>query len=277
MSASITVAKACFIRPAMTVFPAVVLICVLGCRPPDERVRTEPPATQGRLAAYASVIGQSVEGRPIEILKFGDGSDCSLIIATIHGNESAGTPLLERLADDIVARPEIIAGRTIILLPITNPDGYAQRIRHNVHDVDLNRNFPASNWENSHQHGTRALSEPESVALHQLISSAQPKRIVSLHEPYGCIDYDGPAQELANAMAAQCDLPVKKLGGRPGSLGSYAGEKLGIPIVTVELPEAAGTWDASALWDRYGKMLLAAVEFSDRLSGDRFPSSRSAD
>jgi len=240
------------------------LTCIVGCRQPEDHVRAgEQGALRRRSAAHRSVIGKSVENRPIECLTFGDGPDGVLIIATIHGNESAGTPLLERLAEHIDARPEWIAGRRIMLVPVANPDGYAMHIRHNVRGVDLNRNFPASNWKNSYGHGTIALSEPESAALHDLLESTRPKRIVSLHEPYGCIDYDGPAEDLARAMAAACNLPVKKLGGRPGSLGSYAGEKLGIPIITVELPESAGHWEGEALWDRYGKMLLEVITYPE--------------
>lgn len=156
----------------------------------------------------------------------------------------------------------MIAGHRILLVPVTNPDGFENRVRHNHRGVDLNRNFPASNWNSSGRHGDSALSEPESVALHDLIETSRPNRIVSLHEPYGCIDYDGPAEGLARAMAAQCDLPVRKLGGRPGSLGSYAGETLKIPIVTVEFPEYVGRWDGAAMWDRYGKMLLAAIAYT---------------
>lgn len=233
----------------------------VACRPPEDGVRTGAGG-KGKISPARSVIGNSVEGRPIECLSFGDGADSILVIATIHGNESAGTPLLERLVEHISYRPELMAGRRIMLVPVTNPDGYAHRTRHNVRGVDLNRNFPASNWQNSSQHGDSALSEPESVALHGLLQSARPSRIVSLHEPYGCIDYDGPGEGLARAMAAACDLPVKKLGGRPGSLGSYAGESLGIPIITVEFPEYVARWDGAAMWDRYGKMLLAAIEYA---------------
>ncbi len=258
-----------WIRPCLfssrgPVFAAVLVACFAGCRQPDDRLRDEDQARRDHLrSSHRSLIGKSVEARPIECLTYGDGPDTVLILATIHGNESAGTPLLERLAVHFDAHPDLVAGRRILLVPVTNPDGFSKRVRHNHSGVDLNRNFPASNWNSSERHGDSALSEPESVALHNLIESARPNRIVSLHEPYGCIDYDGPAEGLARAMAAQCDLPVRKLGGRPGSLGSYAGETLKIPIVTVEFPESVARWDGAAMWDRYGKMLLAAITYPE--------------
>ena len=77
----------------------------------------------------------------------------------------------------------------------------------------------------------------------------------------GC---DGPGQQLANHMAQYCDLPVKKLGAKPGSLGSYAGETLGIPIITVEMLAEDSDLDYESLWRKYGKMLLAAITFPNR-------------
>ena len=39
------------------------------------------------------------------------GRTAVLFLATIHGNESAGTPVLERLAHELMARPELLAGK----------------------------------------------------------------------------------------------------------------------------------------------------------------------
>jgi protein MpaA len=74
-------------------------------------------------------------------------------------------------------------------------------------------------------------------ALSDLIGKFQPAGLVSIHQPLACVDYDGPAAELAAAMSAACDLPVKRLGSRPGSPGAYFGEILGRPIITLELPK----------------------------------------
>ncbi len=65
-------------------------------------------------------------------------------------------------------------------------------------------------------------------------------------------------------MAQDCDLEVKKLGARPGSLGSYTGETLGIPTITLELSSAAEKMSDDALWQKYGKALVAAVMYPDR-------------
>ncbi len=96
----------------------------------------------------------------------------------------------------------------------------------------------------------------------QLICRYYPNRILSLHQPIGCIDYDGPAETLAAAMGAKCPLPVKQVGSRPGSLGSFVGNTLQRPIITWELPEDAGM-DGEVLWKTYGEALVAALRFED--------------
>lgn len=261
-----------------------ILICA-GCVTPQDVPSPEPTATRTpepatpepeptpppppeTVAAPAVAVeelslGRSVDGRPLRAKVFTapDPRATVLILATIHGDEAAGTPLLKKLADHVLNQPDLLAERKLILVPEMNPDGHARRRRYNTRGVDLNRNFPAENWKRNQRHGPRALSEPESRALHRLLQEHEPDWILSFHQPVGCLDYDGPGAALARHLAGFCDLPVRKLGGRPGSLGSYAGETLGIPILTVELPGVAGTQDAETLWDRYGEMLLASLRY----------------
>jgi protein MpaA len=127
----------------------------------------------------------------------------------------------------------------------------------------VNRNFAAGNWRSRHMNGPAPLSEPESRAIERLIIEERPARIISIHQPLGCVDYDGPAAELARIMADSTGLPVRKLGGRPGSLGSWAGFDRGIPIITLELPGSAGRLDREELWRRYGPALLAAIRYRE--------------
>jgi protein MpaA len=211
-----------------------------------------------------SVIGKSLQGASIPCEVFGSGSDVLMVIATIHGNEAAGTPLLAAFGEWLRSHPDELAGRKVVLLPLVNPDGYAAGERFNSRGVDLNRNFPAGNWrvEKVSLHGETPLSEPESRAIMRAICEYFPDRIVSIHQPVACVDYDGPAEKLAEAMAAAGPLPVNRLGGQPGSLGSFIGETLGKPIVTWELPEDAGM-DAEVLWKTYGESLLAALRFAE--------------
>ena len=213
-----------------------------------------------RSSSQHFAIGLSREGREITCRRFGLGTGGVLFIGSIHGSEGAGTPLLQALSQRLKSEPRRYRDRPIHVIPIANPDGLASKERFNKRGVDLNRNFPADNRQDSQRFGQEALSEPESQALYTLIHTAQPDIIVSLHQPVACVDYDGPpaAKDLAERMAHACRLPVKKLGSRPGSLGAYFGETLGRPIITLELPPLA-PHDAEKLWQRYGTALLEAV------------------
>ena len=127
----------------------------------------------------------------------------------------------------------------------------------------MNRNFDTSNRVDNGTNGLRPLTEPESQALHSVIKEYSPSRIISVHQPLNCIDYDGPGEAIAARMAQDCDLAVKKIGARPGSLGSYTGETLKIPTITMELPPEASKMSDVVLWQKYGKALMAAVLYPE--------------
>ncbi len=224
-----------------------------------------PPGSDPLLAPLAVVheeTGSSVLGRSLDRIVLGDGPLNILFLASIHGNEAAGTPLLNSLVRRLRATPEQLDGRRVVVLPMVNPDGVAANLRFNARGIDLNRNFPAENRQNTNVFGLEALSEPEAVAVFRTIDEFPPSHIVTLHEPLNCVDFDGPAEHLARAMGEVCPLPVRKLGSRPGSLGSFAGVTLGIPTVTCELPRNARDLNDDQLWALYGNALLAAVAWS---------------
>ena len=240
-----------------TVALLLVFIVITGCQP-------APPKITGEVT-FRSVesisIGHSIQGRSIPCFEFGNGDDVILIMATIHGVENAGTPLTYRLMEHIRENPQLLNGRKVVIMPIANPDGFAANIRFNSRGVDLNRNFEAANRQNSKVNGLKGLSELESKFIKSIISKHQPNRILTLHESLNCIDYDGPGEYIASHLGKYCDLPINKLGSRPGSLGSYAGNTLGIPIITLELTKADKNADAETLWQRYGKMMIAGITY----------------
>jgi len=184
-----------------------------------------------------------------------------MLLATIHGNEAAGTPVLERLLSQVAAEPTLLRGRRLVVVPVVNPDGLAANRRRNARGVDLNRNFPSDNRQDGGDRGS-ALSEPETQALHQLITEFEPMVVVSVHGWLGLIDWDGPAESLAAEMGALCQLPAQRLGSRPGSLGSFVGVDRQVPIITFELPSSARRASDDELWERYGPALLATLSWS---------------
>ena len=245
------------------------ILALSGCYEPEpspqirgEDQRVVLPTPEGPPAQH-HLIGRSVQGRPIMIQVLGRGEDTTLVMAAIHGNEPAGVPLVNELIEHVRRNQPLLEGRRLIVLPVANPDGLAAGTRENIRGIDLNRNFEATNRVDNSTNGQHALSEPESVALGKLIQDYRPDRIVSIHQPLTCIDYDGPARALATRMAQYCDLPIKKLGARPGSLGSHTGEELKIPTITLEMPETASNLSGQQLWQQYGRTLLAAILYPE--------------
>ena len=81
------------------------------------------------------------------------------------------------------------------------------------------------------------------------IATFQPDIIVSIHAPYGLLDFDAP--KLSKAPESFGRIQLNLLGTYPGSLGNYAGIQLQIPVLTLELANA-GTMPAQneldAIW-----------------------------
>lgn len=227
-----------------------------GCqRMASDRQTILKPVCQNFIAGY------SIQNRPIEYFVMGTGDDVTFIMGAIHGDEPASAVVVRALLEHLKSNPQLLKGRRVVLIPVANPDGLVANSRFNARGIDLNRNFEAVNRINKPEYGAFGLSEPESVIIKELLLEYKPDRIVSLHQPFACIDYDGSGAEIALKMSQHCDLEVKKLGARPGSLGSYAGTTLGIPIITVELRESDTALGEKQIWGRYGKMILAAIVY----------------
>ena len=201
----------------------------------------------------------SIEGRPLEYEVIGEGDETMLVIAGIHGDERAGVPLAKRFVDELGLTPELVEGKRVVVVPIANPDGFSRNSRRNARGIDLNRNFPASNYVQTTGHGEYTLSEPEAMFLYRLVQHFEPELIISFHQPADRIDYDGPGAAFAFGLAGVSDLEVKRMGGRHGSLGSWAGEDNEIAVVTIELPREADELTDEEAWESYGQLLLHAL------------------
>ncbi|MES2943157.1 MAG: M14 family zinc carboxypeptidase [Pseudomonadota bacterium] len=177
-----------------------------------------------------------------------------LVLGAIHGDEASSASVALhwlRLAGQAPSdTPQAIHWRFI---PALNPDGLFTNppTRVNANGVDLNRNFPTPNWQRDAKTywekrtgkdprrypGIKPLSEPETVFLHEQMLSFKPQLIVSIHAPYGVLDFDGPSVPPSRLGRLYLD----QVGIFPGSLGNYGGVHKGVPVVTVELPNSTRT------------------------------------
>ena len=198
---------------------------------------------------------KSVKGRQIMLREFKPVQKPAarvLVVGGIHGDELTSASIVFRWLD-LLQQPGDADQYHWRVVPVLNPDGLLAKppTRVNARGVDLNRNFPTYNWLKDAPRywqvktgrdprrfpGVAPVSEPESRWLHDEITRFKPDVIVSIHAPYGVLDFDGPVTGI-EAPTRFGRLHLNRVGVYPGSLGNFGGLKEGIPVVTLELPHA---------------------------------------
>lgn len=208
-----------------------------------------PRHDRGVIRHASSTYGTSVDGIPLTVYLPEAGSAGILVLAAIHGDEAETTVVVSE-ALRCLPRGDL---RAAVIL-CGNPDGMLRGTRGNSRGVDLNRNFPTSNWspdavcyksraadarDIALSPGTHPASEPETLALLSLIERVRPRAIVTLHSALACVD-DAGDSHLGRQLAARCALPLVTQIGYPtaGSMGTWAGEQQ-LTLVTLELEDAS--------------------------------------
>ncbi len=232
---------------------------------PPEESRTVVERSQMGIIRHASeVYGESHDGNPLTVWLTGGAKPAILVLASMHGDESETTVVL---SDALRAIPAESLKNAAILCG--NPDGLVRGTRGNAIGVDLNRNFPTSNWSpepvfyKSRKNGPRDIrlspgahpaSEPETRALLSLLDRMQPRAVITLHAALACID-DADDSFLARQLAERTGLPLEPVTyPTPGSFGSWAQEHE-LNLVTYEF-EAASPYD---LKERHVPVLIEVL------------------
>lgn len=170
-----------------------------------------------------------------------------LLLGGIHGDEQTASSIVFKWMESMQKGPLEFNWR---VAPVVNPDGLlgAQPKRVNARGIDLNRNFPTPNWQKEapaywarvtrsdprRYPGKAPISEPESRWVYDTIEKYKPDVIISVHAPFGVLDFDGPATP-PNRFGR---LIYNRVAVYPSSLGNYSGLHKDIPVVTIELPNA---------------------------------------
>jgi protein MpaA len=202
---------------------------------------------RGVIRHASSNYGTSGDGLPLTVYLPDSGIAEVVILAAIHGDEPETTVAV---SEALRCLPSCDLQAAVILCG--NPDGMVRGTRGNGRGVDLNRNFPTSNWspdpvfyksrandarDIALSPGSHAASEPETTALLALLDRLKPRAVVSLHSALACVD-DAGASHLGRHLAGRCALPfLTEIGyPTPGSMGTWAGEQ-GLNLVTLELED----------------------------------------
>jgi protein MpaA len=194
--------------------------------PPVFETSTPFVLTNGQIPG---VIGFSVAGRPIEVYTFGTGERQYLIVAGIHGGYEGNTvALANELIQHVSAHPEmILRDTTLYIIRNMNPDADARSHdadgRVNNNGVDLNRNFPSSNWAADWNRngcwilrpttgGSSGGSEPETRAVMNFISSHKISAMISYHSAAlgvfpGGVPWEKPSKRLASQLSYVTKYP----------------------------------------------------------------------
>lgn len=171
-----------------------------------------------------------------------------LLLGGIHGDELTASAIVFRWLQFMHMREAQVFQWSVI--PVVNPDGLLapKPARVNANGVDLNRNFPTPGWQQDAPRywakvtrsdprrfpGVAPLSEPETRWVNEEIERYKPHVIISVHAPFGVLDFDGPAPVPTRFGRLQ----FNSVGVYPGSLGNYSGRYRNVPVITIELPNA---------------------------------------
>jgi hypothetical protein len=119
-------------------------------------------------------VGESVEGRSINLIRVGSGGFHVLLWSQMHGDEPTATSALldvfeylRRRRDDPVVK-RIFSTLTLHAVPMLNPDGAERFQRRNAQSIDINRD-------------ALRLQTPEGRALKAVRDRVQPRIGFNLH------------------------------------------------------------------------------------------------
>jgi protein MpaA len=202
------------------------------------------------------LLGRSLQRRLIRAVELGDPASerKALVFGCIHGNECAGTAILQRLE-----RLGPIDGVDLWLVPDANPDGHAAGVRWNARHVDLNRNFPWR-WRRqrgAYDSGSAPGSERETRIAMRLILRLRPQVTIWFHQHLNMVVLTSGDLALQRRFARLTGLRAGRLPRYPGTAtGWQNGRMRGTTAFVVELP--AGRLSSRAA-GRYARAVRSVV------------------
>lgn len=228
------------------------------------------------------VLGATPQGRPVQVVQFGDGPRKLVVVGATHGGPEANTyRLTSELVEHFRANPGLVPPSVrLFFIPTLNPDGLAIGWRFDAAGVDLNRNMntnldacPENDWRTTVQGAYGLVADtggpyPDSQREARLIRAflLDAAGAIFIHSNAGLVFpaacEHGPSIAMAETYAAVAGYTYSRfwpLYNITGGMHDWAGS-MGIASITPELI----TGDQSELPQNLAG-LLAVLADAERL------------
>ncbi|MEE4311384.1 MAG: M14 family zinc carboxypeptidase [candidate division KSB1 bacterium] len=144
---------------------------------------------------HFEIAGESVEKRPIYLVRMGSGGKNILLWSQMHGDEPTSTAAIFDMFNFMLRHEsttfvrKILENATILVIPMLNPDGAEKYLRRNAQGIDINRD-------------ARDLQTPEGRILFDLKETFKPDFGFNLHDQSGRITVGNTNRLAAFALMA---------------------------------------------------------------------------
>lgn len=254
------------LAPLTVLTVLTMLTALVACflvRGPLPAQAQQPPVPTPAPVVRELTLGTTVQGRPVQVVEYGNGPRKLVVVGNTHGGPEANTyHLAQQLVEHFRANPsDVPPDVRLAIIPTINPDGLALNSRYNAAGVDLNRNMnttldacPENDWQHtvygaggvlSDTGGPYADSEHESRLLQTYLLDAS--GALFLHSNAGVVFPAScehpPSNALASLYAQAAGYTYTRFW-QPytiyGSMADWAGS-LGIAAATPELVTATSS------------------------------------
>ncbi len=243
------------------------------------------------------IIGNSVKGRLLPLIKIGVGQRKLLLIGAVHGREFVSTAFIMRSVYELLKSGEELKESCLYIVPMVNPDSVEisllrdsplaedcdrEFFKNNANNINLNANFPYcfAKVPESRQGGENAASEPETKALIRLCEKEKFSFAISLHARGNCIFWrdfgNGEVKgdfSLAKKLKESCGFelisPTKNAFDYSGGFENWFRCKYRRPALCVELvkdedigfSDMCRSFDEAVMWEKTKSFLKAYINF----------------